>query len=159
VNGIESPIGGAQYDPSGGDRIWWDYRDWTAAMRVPAGGGAWPEPFLHGFRGERWRAPLTRPAASGSCGGVGPQLPAAGRAIPHTSTGGIGVEMGAWPGIHDDPPADSLAAGPDSSGVFARFVGVRTPVLELLNQQGQPAGSLGKGGGLIAALRPSDGPP
>jgi hypothetical protein len=31
--------------------------------------------------------------------------------------------------------------------------------LEVLNQQGQPAGSIGKGGGLIAALRPGDGPP
>ncbi len=32
VNGIESPIGSAEYDPSGGDRIWWDYRDWSAAI-------------------------------------------------------------------------------------------------------------------------------
>jgi hypothetical protein len=29
----------------------------------------------------------------------------------------------------------------------------------VLNQRGQPAGSIGKGGGLIAALRPGDGPP
>ena len=45
------------------------------------------------------------------------------------------------------------------SGVFARFVGTKKPLLELLNQQGQPAGSIGKGGGLIAALREGDGPP
>ena len=42
VNGIESPVGAAQYDLSGGDRIWWDYRDWTSAMRVPAVVGSWP---------------------------------------------------------------------------------------------------------------------
>ena len=30
---------------TGGDRIWWDYRDWTDAMRVPAVVGSWPEPF------------------------------------------------------------------------------------------------------------------
>ena len=53
VNGVESPIGSAEYDPSGGDRIWWDYRDWTAAMRVPTVVGSWPEPFLHGFQGHR----------------------------------------------------------------------------------------------------------
>ncbi len=29
----------------------------------------------------------------------------------------------------------------------------------MLNHQGQPAGSIGKGGGLVAALRPGDGPP
>ena len=54
VNGIESPIGSAQYDLSGGDRVWWDYRDWTAAMRVPAVVGSWPEPFVHGFQGKRY---------------------------------------------------------------------------------------------------------
>ena len=58
VNGIESPIGSAQFDLSGGDRIWWDYRDWTAAMRVPAVVGSWPEPFVHGFQGKRYRAAI-----------------------------------------------------------------------------------------------------
>jgi uncharacterized protein DUF4430 len=159
VNGIESPIGAAQYDPSGGDRLWWDYRDWTAAMRVPAVVGSWPEPFLHGFRGEEWRTAITCRAASDVCGRVAQPLSAAGVAISNTSTGAIDVEIGTWARIHDDPPASSLAADPGSSGVFARFVGVQTPVLELLNQQGQPAGSIGKGGGLIAALRPGDGPP
>ena len=37
----------------GGDRIWWDYRDWTAAMRVPAVVGSWPEPFAHHAGKER----------------------------------------------------------------------------------------------------------
>jgi uncharacterized protein DUF4430 len=159
VNGIESPIGSAQYDPSGGDRLWWDYRDWTAAMRVPAVVGSWPEPFLHGFQGEEWRTSISCRAASAVCGRVAQQLSAAGVAISNTSTDAIEIEIGAWPRIHDDSPAASLAADPGSSGVFARFVGVKTPVLELLNQEGHPAGSLGKGGGLIAALRPGDGPP
>ena len=38
-------------------------------------------------------------------------------------------------------------------------MGIKKPLLELLNQKGQPAGSIGKGGGLIAALREGDGPP
>ena len=45
VNGIESPVGAAEVHVHGGDRIWWDYRDWTGAMRVPAVVGSWPEPF------------------------------------------------------------------------------------------------------------------
>ena len=46
MNGIESPVGSADRAVAGGDRIWWDHRDWTDAMRVPAVVGSWPEPFL-----------------------------------------------------------------------------------------------------------------
>ena len=45
VNGIESDRGGADVAVRGGDRIWWDYRDWTDALRTPAVVGSWPEPF------------------------------------------------------------------------------------------------------------------
>ena len=45
VNGIESPVGSTQVPVKGGDRIWWDYRDWTSAMSVPAVVGSWPQPF------------------------------------------------------------------------------------------------------------------
>lgn len=159
VNGIESPIGAAQYDPSGGDRIWWDYRDWTAAMRVPAVVGAWPEPFLHGFQGNRWRTSIVCQAPASVCGSVAQRLSAAGVSISNASDGAIQLEIGTWQRIHGAPDVGSIAAGPGNSGVFARFIGVKTPVLELLDQQGQPAGSIGKGGGLIAALRPGDGPP
>ena len=46
VDGIESSVGSAEREVRGGHRIWWDYRDWTDAMRVPAVVGSWPEPFL-----------------------------------------------------------------------------------------------------------------
>ena len=71
----------------------------------------------------------------------------------------IEVLVGTWNVVRTNRSAALLADGPDQSGVFARFVGTRRPLLEVLNQQGQPAGSIGKGGGLIAALRPGDGPP
>jgi hypothetical protein len=45
VNGVESSIGAAEVPVRSGDRIWWDHRDWTDAMRVPAVVGSWPEPF------------------------------------------------------------------------------------------------------------------
>ena len=70
---------------------------------------------------------------------------------------GCGSGPGAGPATI--PASTCSPAAPSQSGVFARFVGARKPLLELLNQQGQPAGSLGKGGGLVAALRPGDGPP
>ena len=53
VNGYYSDIGGGERKVRPGDRIWWDYRYWTAAYRVPAVVGSWPEPFLHGYDGER----------------------------------------------------------------------------------------------------------
>ena len=46
VNGIESSTGAAEVEIRGGDRVWWDYRDWTDALRTPAVVGSWPEPFL-----------------------------------------------------------------------------------------------------------------
>src|SRR5690242_8021986 len=45
VDGVESPIGSADVQVKGGERIWWDYRNWSATMSVPAVVGSWPEPF------------------------------------------------------------------------------------------------------------------
>ncbi len=45
VNGVESPVGATDVRVHGGDRVWWDYRDWTNAMRVPAVIGSYPQPF------------------------------------------------------------------------------------------------------------------
>jgi uncharacterized protein DUF4430 len=159
VNGIESPIGSAQYDLSGGDRIWWDFRDWTAAMRVPAVVGSWPEPFAHGFGGQHWTTHPVCLVAGSICDTVVERLRAAGVRSPGFGPKSIEVLIGPWAAIRREAPASLLSAGPDRSGVFAHFVGSGRPLLELLNQQGQPAGSIGKGGGLIAALRVGDGPP
>jgi Domain of unknown function (DUF4430) len=175
VNGIESPIGATQYDLSAGDRIWWDYRDWAAAMRVPAAVGSWPEPFVHGFQGHRWTTTVNCWAPRAECQHVETKLHSAGvtntppAVIERdesgdigqvvTQTAGIRVMVGPWNRVRTHPVAQLLAQGPSESGVFARFVGTKKSLLELLNQQGQPAGSVGKGGGLIAALREGDGPP
>lgn len=53
VNGYEADIGAADYTVHDGDVIWFDYRDWAGQMRVPVVVGAFPEPFVHGWRGER----------------------------------------------------------------------------------------------------------
>jgi Domain of unknown function (DUF4430) len=159
VNGIESPIGGAQYDLSGGDRIWWDYRDWTAAMPVPAVVGSWPEPFVHGFQGHRWPTAINCQAAAPACATVSERLRSAGVRPTAPAQDSIDVDVGTWQDIRNDRDVGVLSGGPDGSGVFARFVGDRRPLLELLDQEGEPAGSIGKGGGLIAALRSGNGPP
>src|SRR5690348_8054525 len=53
VDGVESPIGAAEYDLHGGERVWWDYRDWAATNHVPAVVGSWPAPFEDGRSEER----------------------------------------------------------------------------------------------------------
>ena len=159
VNGIESPIGSAQYDLSDGDRVWWDYRDWTSAMRIPAVVGSWPEPFAHGFEGEQWGANIRCLAAASVCDRVSVQISDAGAGRRDESGADITVLVGTWKRVRSDPDADLLDEPPSESGVFATFTGERRPLLTLLNERGEPAGSLGRGSGLVAALRPDDGPP
>ena len=160
VNGIESPIGSAQYDLSGGDRIWWDYRDWTAAMRVPAVVGSWPEPFAHGFQDDHWPASIDCHTAPATCQLVASKLASAGARTASAGGDSIDVEVGPWNAILSRTPEMALLAqGPERSGVFARFGLGRRPILDLLNERGEIAGSIGKGGGLVAALRDGDDPP
>jgi hypothetical protein len=57
VNGIEADRGAAEYKLRPGDVEWWDYRSWAVRMQEPVVVGAFPEPFVHGYDGDR------RPAA------------------------------------------------------------------------------------------------
>jgi hypothetical protein len=163
VNGIESPIGATQAKVRGGDRVWWDYRDWTDAMSVPAVVGSWPQPFE---------------AASGSGGPIAVDCAAAKAtcATVRSSLDGAGVEarvvdgvrpsaeprllVGPWRRLRGDPAAAQLASAPATSGVFARFERARGGFsLDLLDVRGRLAGRRGLGTGLIAALRDGDRPP
>jgi hypothetical protein len=167
VNGIESPVGSADYELADGDRVWWDYHDWTSAMRVPVVVGSWPEPFVHGFDGERYRTMAFCPIGRELCLSVGERLMDAGAEIlrspgeaeTHAAEEGIEVLVGTWAQIRTDADARLLAEDPEQSGVFARFSGGRRALLTLLNERAEAAGSLGRGAGLVAALRPDDGPP
>jgi hypothetical protein len=53
VNGYEADVGAADYTLHDGDVVWFDFRDWAGQMRVPVVVGAFPEPFVHGWNGER----------------------------------------------------------------------------------------------------------
>ena len=169
VNGIESPIGAGEYAPADGDRIWWDHHDWTTAMRAPALVGSWPEPFASGFDGRDWSTAVYCGGAEGACERVSRALEDEGvntGADPGPedddpgADGEIRVLVGPWQAISDDPAARLLAGGPQRSGVFATFSGVEPSVgLTLLDPRGRVAEVLTGGAGLVAALRPDDGPP
>lgn len=168
VNGIEAPVGSADYEPGDGDRIWWDHHDWSTAMRSPAVVGSWPEPFLHGFDGERWSTGVFCGGARSQCAIVNDTLVEEGVATgdePGPADDGspeseIRVLVGPWDTINTDPVARLLAGGPQRSGVFATFSGVEPSIgLTLLDDRGRVAETLTAGAGLVAALRPDEGPP
>jgi len=167
VNGIEADTGAAERKVYGGDRSWWDYRDWSAAMRVPAVVGSFPEPFLHGEDGKRFPVRIDcAPDAGDQCEAVRDRLDGAG---VETAVAGLGtasgkdtlrVVVGEWKDARLDAAASKLEDGPRESGVFARPAkqgdGYR---FDLLDAKGSTVRSLGAGAGIVAATRFEDQQP
>jgi hypothetical protein len=161
VNGVESTVGAAEYGLEGGEAIWWDYRDWSAAMRVPAVVGSWPEPFRGGYDGRRRPVVVECLGGGDACAAVHGALRAAGVEAENGPTeGAIRVLVGPWPRLRRDPAAAPIESGPQASGVFAEFErgpdGLR---LVGLGVDGEPARTFGAGAGLVAATRRYDAPP
>ena len=167
VNGIEADTGAAERDVFGGDRVWWDYRDWSAAMRVPAVVGSFPEPFLHGADGKRFpvRIDCAQDAAD-QCDEVANRLERAG-IEPNTAALGsqsgkelLRVVVGKWEDARHDSAAREIEEGPAQSGVFAR-VGRAGDGFEIdvLDSQGRVVQKLGPGSGIVAATRFEDQQP
>ena len=52
VNGYEADRGGVEITLRAGDIAWWDFHDWSRSESLLVA-GAFPEPFLHGYRGSR----------------------------------------------------------------------------------------------------------
>ena len=161
VNGVESTVGAADYSLHGGEAIWWDYRDWSATMRVPAVVGSWPQPFVGGYDGER--RPVTVECLGGGviCDRVRAALDRAGVALASGSPeDAIRVLVGPWALVRRDAAAAQVEDGPQASGVFADFAR-RGAALELqgLDEGGRPVRVFGPGAGLVAATRRYDAPP
>jgi Domain of unknown function (DUF4430) len=161
VNGVESPIGAADFPLHGGEAIWWDYRDWGAASRVPAVVGAWPQPFTGGYEGERHPVEVECEGGGTACDEVRRRLEGVGVKTAATgSSDAIRVLVGPWARLRDDPAAAQLQGGPAVSGVFADFVregdGYR---LEGLDERGEAVRDFGPAAGLVAATRRYEAPP
>jgi hypothetical protein len=161
VDGVESPIGAAENDVRGGERIWWDYRNWSATDQVPDVVGSWPAPFVAGYEGHHDPVAVECEGGGAACGTVRGVLEAEGVTV---SAGrpkeAIRVLVGPWSTVRKDPTAALIGAGPAESGVFAKF----TPQgdgfsLEALDDDGDPARDLGSGAGLVAATSRFGGTP
>ena len=162
VNGVEADKGAAEWEVRPGDRIQWDRRDWSAAMRVPAIVGAYPEPFTSGLGGKRRPVRIEcEDVQAAPCKEARDRLERAGVPTSGSSLGAPGTEevtrlvVARWPRARGVRGASQLEDGPNASGVFARFSDDgRT--LELLDGSGDPVRSVhrGDGVGLVLALQP-----
>jgi hypothetical protein len=170
VNGIESPVGSADVRVRGGDRIWWDYRDWTGAMSIPAVVGSWPEPFAPASAGSD-RKPVTVDClgGGGACEEAAARLAEAGveagvengRRAREPGTATLRILVGPWKRVAQDPAVDGLRGGPASTGVFATFMGPTHGRYQLmgLDATATPVRDFGPDVGLVAALLDGDRAP
>jgi hypothetical protein len=162
VNGVEASVGAAEFELSPGDRVQWDWRDWGAAMRVPAIVGAYPEPFVHGLEGKRRPVRVEcESSADEVCSDARAALDEAGASPSRASLGAPGTEtvtrlaVGRWPQVRIVRGASRLGNGPEATGVFARF-DPDGRFIELLDERGEVARTVrpGDGVGILLAMRP-----
>jgi hypothetical protein len=161
VDGIESPVGAAEVSLGGGERIWWDLRDWSASEQVPAVVGSWPAPFTTGWEGHDPVVAVECDGGGRACGEVEAALEAEGVALAQGSPkGAIRVLVGPWPRLRSDPAAALLGKGPADSGIYAGFQGEGGSTrLVGFDAQGGEARTFAPGAGLVAATRHFEGPP
>lgn len=162
VDGIEAPVGASDSDVGGGERIWWDYRNWSATNHVPAVVGQWPAPFAQGYEGHAHPVVVECDGGAAACGEVEAALEGEGVTLASGSPqGAIRVLVGPWSRLRSDPAAALVEKGPAESGVYADFeeAGGGGWKLVGLDEGGSPATSFGGDAGLVAATRHYEGPP
>ncbi len=161
VNGVESTVGAADYALHGSESIWWDYRDWGAAMRVPAVVGAWPQPLLGGYEGKAHPVGVECLGGGAACAEVDGRLEDAGVKVqPRPPSDSIRVLVGPWSRLRTEPAAGQIERGPQASGVFADFRPSGGAYrLVGLDEGGADAVEFGPDAGLVAATRRFEDPP
>ena len=161
VDGAESPIGAAEVEIAGGERIWWDYRDWSAIYHVPAVVGSWPAPFADGIGGEQYPVVVECRQGGAACEETREALEVEGVAIASGSPEkAIRLLVGPWQRLRTDTTAKLIEAGPGESGVFADFEATGDGYeLLVLDEAGETRGRLGPDAGLVAATARYGGPP
>jgi hypothetical protein len=165
VNGVQAGRGAAATKLHSGDHVWWDRHVWSATQSIPAVVGSFPEPFLNGYGGKQYptRVECTQ-TASKACTDVyntiaSFQIPVGAGCLDCAEYNqSLRILVGPFSTLVDDQTADQLRDGPSTTGVYARFIDGGHK-LELLNQLGQVAKTLGAGTGLIAATRLDGAPP
>jgi prepilin-type processing-associated H-X9-DG protein len=165
VNGVEAEKGAAATNVNPGDQIWWDHHDWSQTDSVPAVVGSFPEPFLHGYGGQRYPvAVVCTSVTSGPCKKVLSRLRELGvpAAVAAAGSGGepdvLRVLVGPFRKIANDSTVATIAKGPAASGVYVTFSAHGT-AMNLLHADGHAVRAPSDEVGLLAATRePEDAP-
>jgi hypothetical protein len=145
VDGVESQVGAAEVELEGGERVWWDYRNWSATNHVPAVVGSWPAP----FEGARQPVSLECEGGGVACDEVREALEGEGVTVASGEPEkAIRVLVGTWDRLRRDSTARLIEEGPAESGVYADFQGGG---LVGLDEGGADAQSFSPGTGLLAA--------
>lgn len=148
-----------------GDTVWFDLRSDPAAGKPRGVVGTFPEPFLHGFEGQKWpvRVECAEPRST-ECRAVRDVLVDYG--IPAVSNRlrtsynpeSTRISVGLWTDVREDPAAQLAERGPKASGIFA--VPTRDGrEIALLDAAGKTLETAGPGTGLIFASRYRDETP
>jgi hypothetical protein len=164
VNGVLADKGASATEVNGGDRVWWDRRDWGVTNKASAVVGSFPEPFVHGLDGERLSTRIEcDEEVDAACDLVQKQLSDRGLAVGKSlleSGGGsesLRIVVGRWDEVRGDRAVAQLAGGPKVSGVYARVDD--GGAIEALDARGRMVRRLAAGGGLVAATRWREEPP
>ncbi|HEX6204914.1 MAG TPA: DUF4430 domain-containing protein [Solirubrobacterales bacterium] len=159
VDGVISQVGAAEYQLDGGERVWWDYHDWSATNNVPAVVGSWPAPFERGIGGKRHPV-VVECAEPQACAATRQALEGEGVEVASGEPEkAIRVLVGTWDRLRSDPTARLIEDGPAESGVFAEFAGEGQLQLVGLNEDGESIESFAPDTGLVAATSRYGGPP
>lgn len=157
VDGVESPVGAADVDLEGDERIWWDYRNWAATNHVPAVVGSWPAPFTDGVAGKHYPVVLECDGGGSACTTAREALEREGvKLSPGSPKGAIRILVGPWAQLRAEAAAQLVEAGPAESGVYTDFEGSE---LVSLDENGDSGRRLGADAGLVAATSRFGGPP
>lgn len=158
LDGVESPVGALDAKVQPGQSVWWDRRNWWAAMHVPAVVGSWPRPFSTASGPVEVQCQMKSQSA---CEGIERDIERTGADTRVRQADGssepLRVLVGSWSRLRSDPAARALEGGPSTSGVYARLERRDGHwLIQALDDSGQPSGRAFQGG-LVAAVSDQTG--
>lgn len=145
TNGITAAVGGADYYPREGDVIWWDYHPWGDLYFTPAVTGAFPQPFVSGYRGSNpGTVILATPAAQKPAAQLKEYLEEAGvdqitikpyDADQLKNPREITIVMALWPELAEESYWQGMQENRQKIGWFARLDPEGFTALDLLEER------------------------